>query len=105
MKWIQVRHGVYKFVSDNDSRPQVAPSNKKLGIPYIPFSPSWKKYEKDIWNDSTKRSMKATDSFLGERDYQTKRDPQAARWEASRKERLAKDKPAWVKWATQRGIR
>jgi len=49
--------------------------------------------------------MKATDSFLGERDYQTKRDPQAARWEASRKERLAKDKPAWVKWATQRGIR
>jgi hypothetical protein len=105
MKWICVRDGVYKFVDNDDPRPSVKLPTKKISIPFVPFQPSWKQYEGEIWNDSTKRSVAATDKFLGERDYQTQRDPQAARWEASRKERLAKDKPAWVKWATREGIR
>jgi len=102
-KWVKVRDGKYKLVDDTDTRPVVRLPNKPLGIPFIPFSPSWKKYESEIWNDDSRRSMTATDKFLDEREHETQTDSRARRWESSRKERVAKDKPAWRKWAQKRG--
>lgn len=104
-KWIKIREGNYKLVDDSDSRPEVKLPNKKMAAPFIPYSPPWKKYEQDIWNDSTNKSIAATDKFMAEREHETRTDPRAAKWEASRKERHAKDKPAWVKWANREGIR
>jgi hypothetical protein len=40
---------------------------------------------------------KATDMFNAERDHEMKTDPRAKKWEESRRERLAKDKPYFVK--------
>lgn len=104
-KWVKIRDGLYKLVSDDDPRPSVQLPNKKMGAPFVPFTPSWKKHERDVWNDDTKRSMEATDKFVAEREHETKTDPRAARWEKSRKARWEKDKPAWVTWARKRGIR
>ena len=70
----------------------------------ISFSPSWKKYEKSIWHEDTKTSQESTDKFIEEREHEIKTDPKAARWEKSRKATWDKDKPAWRKWATKRGI-
>lgn len=103
-KWVKIRDGKYKYVPDSDSRPSVTLPTKKLGPVYIPFKPSWGKYERDMWNDDKDKSMKASDRFIDEREHETKTDPKAARWEASRKERWAKDKPEWRKWATKRGV-
>lgn len=103
MKWVLVRDGSYKYVTDDDARPSVVLPNKPLGSIFIPYNPSWKKYESEMWNDDKKRSIPATDKFIDEREHETRTDPKAARWEKSRKERVAKDKPAWVKWAKQRG--
>lgn len=103
MKWVQVRDGSYKFVEDSDSRPAVKLSSKRLGVPFTPFQPSWKKHESEMWNDDKRKSIAATDRFIEEREHEVRIDPRAARWEASRKERVAKDKPAWRKWAQRRG--
>jgi hypothetical protein len=103
-KWIKVRDGNYKYVEDTDSRPPVKLPNKKLGSIFIPFQPTWKQHEKDMWNDDTKKSMQATDRFIDEREHEMKTDPKAARWEKSRKAYWDKHKPAWRKWATREGI-
>ena len=103
MKWVQVRDGKYKYVSDDDARPAVTLPSKKPGIPSVPYQPPWAAYEKEVWHEDTKTSIKATDRFDETRAHEVRTDPRAARWEASRKERLAKDKPQWVKWAKKRG--
>ena len=104
MKWIKIRDGKYKLVSDNDPRPSVNLPDKKLGKIFIPFSPSWRQHESEMWNDDTKKSMKATDNFIDEREHEMKVDPRAARWEKSRKASWDKEKPAWRKWAMKRGV-
>lgn len=97
MKWVKIHNGSFKFVEDSDPRSSVYIPKKPFGIPYTPFNPSWKKYEKDMWNTDYKRSSKATDKFIAEREYEMRTDPKAARWEKSRKEGWAKDKPLWIK--------
>ena len=104
MKWIKVRDGIHKFVSDSDPRPAVHLPKKKIGSVYIPFQPPWKKYERGMWNDDKVQSMSLTDKFIDEREHEMKTDPKAARWEKSRKARWEKDKPEWRKWAAKRGV-
>jgi co-chaperonin GroES (HSP10) len=61
------------------------------------FTPSWKKYEKDIHNPDDAKAIKATDAFIEERAHEIKTDPQAKRWEEGRKKEIAKNKPLWKK--------
>jgi len=103
-KWVQTRNGNYKYVVDTDLRPEVKLPDKKMGPVYVPYLPPWRQYEKDMWNDDTKKSIHATDRFIDEREHELKVDVKAARWEKSRKARWDKDKPAWRKWAKKRGI-
>jgi len=97
MKWVTLRDGLQRLVDNDDPRPAVKTKKKPMGIPFIPYSPTWKKYEKDMWNTDYKHSSEATDKFIAEREHETKTDPKAARWEQSRKAGWAKDKPLWVK--------
>ena len=104
MKWVLVRDGVNKFVEDSDERPAIKLPNKKFGIPFIPFTPPWKKYEEGMHSDNTKTSIESSEKFEQERDHTIKTDKLAARWEKSRKERWAKDKPYYVKKVEEAGI-
>jgi|GEM_PF-5224949 len=61
------------------------------------FTPSWKKYEKDLHSEDIETNLKASDAFEAERNHALETDPEARKWEASRRERVAKDKPQWVK--------
>jgi CDP-glycerol glycerophosphotransferase (TagB/SpsB family) len=104
MKWVKVRDGVHKLVEDSDERPAVKLPNKKIGIPFIPYSPSWRKYEEGMHSDNAKTSIESSEKFEKERDHTIKTDPQAARWEKSRKERWQKDKTYYVKKVEEAGI-
>lgn len=61
------------------------------------FTPSWKKYEEAIYKGDAKTQEEASDKFLAEREHELKTDPQARRWEESRKKAAAKDKPTYIK--------
>lgn len=61
------------------------------------YEPSWKQYEKQIHTAPPQEAEKALDAFLQERDKELKVNPKAREYEKSRRERLAKDKPEWVK--------
>lgn len=63
----------------------------------IKYQPEWKKYEKDLHDPDPEKQVKAAEAFELEREHQMRNDCQARRWEESRKESLAKDKPQWVK--------
>lgn len=104
MKWVLKREGTYSLVEDSDPRPEVKLPNKRMGKVFTPYSPSWRKYEPDMWNTDTKRSRESADKFYLEREHALKTDPKAANWEKSRKESWAHDKPQWVKWAKKRGV-
>lgn len=104
MKWVKVRDGVHKLVEDSDERPAVKLPSKKIGVPFIPFSPSWRQYESGMHSDNTKTSIESSEKFEKEREHQLKNDPQAARWEKSRKESWNKDKPYYVKKVEEAGI-
>ncbi len=104
MKWVNVRDGVHKLVEDSDERPAITLPNKKIGIPFIPYSPSWKKYEQDMHSDNSKVAAKATDKFMAERDHAIKTDRIAKSWEDGRKQSWAKDKPYYVKKVEEAGI-
>lgn len=96
MKWVMIRVGNYKLVEDNDPRPEIdLPS--KPGAPAVSFTPSWKKHEAAIHLGNADQQYEASDKFIAERAHEMRRDPQAKRWEESRKKSLAKDKPAWRK--------
>jgi hypothetical protein len=70
---------------------------------YVKFSPSWKKYEEAMKHPDSKVQGEATDKFLAEREHAMKTDPQARRWEESRKASLAKDKPQWIRHMQKKG--
>lgn len=97
-KWVQSSPGRHKLVEDDDERPAVK-LKKRKGAPVIKFVPSWKKHEKEmnLPHIGDKDQMDATDKFMSERDHAMKIDSKARRWEESRKETLAKNKPAWRK--------
>lgn len=97
MKWILVRDGTYKYVEDTDPRPRVSLPSKGIAGFFTKFSPSWGKYEKDMWNTDVKHSREASDKFALEREHAMKSDARAARWEQGRKAAWAKDKPLWAK--------
>lgn len=61
------------------------------------FTPSWKKYEKDLHGEDPNLAFKAGEAFDEERSFQMKNDAKARRWEASRKEELQKEKIIWKK--------
>jgi len=105
-KWIVVRPGYYKYVSNDDPRPKVKLKPKELGDTYVKFTPSWKKYEPNIHDldPDKKEDFKITDAFLAERDHETKTDPKARRWEESRKKEWARNKPVWRKQMMREGI-
>ena len=62
-----------------------------------PFKPAWAKYEKDIRSGDAKKARLATEAFTQTREKELKNDATLRRWEKSRKESVAKDKPKWVK--------
>ena len=61
------------------------------------FTPSWKKYEEAIYKGDARTQEEASDKFLAEREHEIATDPQAKRWEESRKKSVAKDKHTYVK--------
>lgn len=65
------------------------------------FTPSWKKHEQGMYDNDPKVQRESSDKFHQERQHELETDPQARRWEESRKEAAAKEKPEWVK--KQRG--
>jgi hypothetical protein len=97
MKWIQSAPGSYKLVDDTDERPAVKLPHKKYGPIHTPFIPSWKKYEEAMRHPDSKQQGVATDKFMAERDHALRTDPQAKKYEESRKARWAADKPQWIK--------
>jgi hypothetical protein len=98
MKWVLVRPGLHRLVEDSDDRPAVKLKSK--GVPkglHTPYTPPWKKYELGMTHPDNNKQGEYTDKFNDVREHEMKTDPVAKRWEESRKERLAKDKPYWVK--------
>lgn len=104
MKWVKIHDGSYKFVEDSDTRPSVKLPKKKLGVPFIPFSPSWKKYEADMHSDNTKVAIAASEKFQAEREHAMKTDSRARNWEEGRKQSWQNDKPAFAKKIQEAGI-
>ena len=106
MKWVLVHPGSYKFVEDSDERPAVklkSPNKHFKYAPSLKYIPTWRKYEEAMTHPLSKNQGEATDKFVAEREHQMKTDPIAKRWEESRKERVAKDKPAWRKAMIRKG--
>jgi co-chaperonin GroES (HSP10) len=66
-------------------------------MPSASYKPEWAKYEDKMRTGTAQEQQTASDQFLAARDHALKTDPQARRYEESRRDRLAKDKPAWVK--------
>lgn len=66
-------------------------------MPKLKYTPSWKKYEKDLHSDDADVARAAADKFDLERQHEMKVDPEARRWEESRKAEVVKDKPTWKK--------
>lgn len=96
MKWVFVSPGQYKFVSDEDPRPEVKLPDKE-GIPNFVVAPPWGRHEDAMHSGVPEVERKATEAFLDEREQTMKTSTKWAKWERSRKERLAKDKPIWRK--------
>jgi len=61
------------------------------------YTPTWKKYEEGMRTGSAEEQVKAGEAFSAERDFQMRNDPAARRWEQSRKETVAREKPIFVK--------
>ena len=97
MKWIQSAPGNYKLVEDTDERPEVKLPSRTVGAPHIAFVPPWKKYEEAMKHPDSKQQGVATDKFMAEREHAIKTDPQARKYEESRKARWTADKPQWIK--------
>ena len=95
-KWIQLSPGHYRLVEDDDPRPAVKLKARK-GTPNIKYVPSWKKYETPMFMGDGHSQFDAADRFTKEREDAIHKDPKAARWEKSRREWFAKQKPAWRK--------
>ena len=105
-KWVEIEPNYYKFVDDSDPRPPTKLKPRSIGSTYLKFSPSWRKYEQNFFNldPDKKEDFKRTDAFLDERDYETRTDPRARRWEDSRKKEWARNKPAWRKQMMKEGL-
>ena len=97
MKWVMKSPGNYKLVDDTDERPAVKLPSKKYGVPHVAYVPSWKKYEEAMRHPDSKQQGVAVDKFMAEREHALKTDPQARKYEESRKARWAADKPQWIK--------
>jgi hypothetical protein len=97
MKWVMKSPGNYKLVDDTDERPAVKLPSQKVGSFYNPFTPSWKKYEEAMRHPDSNQQGVATDKFMAERDHALRTDPQAKKYEESRKARWVADKPQWIK--------
>lgn len=62
------------------------------------FEPTWKQFEKDIHtSDDPNKQFKALEAFTETRDKEMIASQKARDYEKSRKETVAKEKPAWVK--------
>lgn len=97
MKWVEKHPGTYAFVNDDDPRPAVDLPEKE-GVPLIISKPPWAVSESQIHDPNLggDKQFEAAEHFDEERKKWTG-GGKWARWEKSRKERAAKDKPAWRK--------
>ena len=105
-KWVQDSPGCYKLVDRTDPRPAVKLPDRGLAQSsniHVKYTPDWKKYEEGMHKGTPDQQAEAADKFTAERDHQLKVDKSARRWEESRKESWAKDKPQWRKEMTRRG--
>lgn len=66
-------------------------------MPKLKYTPDWKKYEKKMRSDDSEEAYKAGEAFIQERETSVKNDPKARRYEESRREAWAKEKPEWKK--------
>ena len=96
MKWVEIRSGKYKLVDDDDPRPEVGLESHK-GSPNVQIAPPWKKYEVGQMIGNPDSQFDTSEKFEAERQHAMKTDPSWRRWEKSRRERMAKEKPAWRK--------
>lgn len=100
MKWVKISDGKHKLVPDSDPRPEdteFANRTTPPGSPHIAFKPSWAVFEPSMRSHDPKVQRAATDLFMAERTRETAMSSKARRWEQSRKESWAKDKPTWRK--------
>lgn len=68
------------------------------------FDPSWRTHEKDMYHEDPNIQKEAGEKFLAERQHEIETDPQARRWEESRKAEAIKEKPQWVKQQRQKDL-
>lgn len=68
-----------------------------LNMANVRFDPTWKKFEKDIYSDDSNKARQAAEAFDETRKQELKTSESARRWEKSRRESVAKDKPTFVK--------
>jgi hypothetical protein len=97
MKWIMQSPGSYRLVDDSDERPAVKLPSKKPGSPNLRYTPSWKKYEEGMKHQDSKNQVESGDKFMDAREHAMRTDPQAKKWEESRKATLVREKPQWIK--------
>ena len=92
MKWVQESPNKYRLVVDDDERKEVKLKSRiHEGAPKVKFIPSWRRYEKNI------NEVGTADQFTKEREREINTNPEAARWEKSRREYYQKQKGAWLK--------
>lgn len=63
----------------------------------LKYTPDWKKYEAKMRSEDGEEALKAGEAFIQERETSVKNDPKARRYEESRREAWAKEKPEWKK--------
>jgi len=63
----------------------------------LAYKPEWAKYEKDITNPDPVIASRAAEAFEETRAFELKNNPEARKWEKSRKESFMKDKPEYTK--------
>lgn len=61
------------------------------------YEPGWKQYENDLHSEDADKAREAAIAFDETRQHELKNSTTARRWEQSRKEAWAKEKPEWKK--------
>lgn len=79
-----------KYVADD-------PPGPSFFMPKVKYSPDWKRFEDKMRSDDPEEAIKAGEAFIEERELSLKNDAKARRYEASRKQAWADEKPQWKK--------
>jgi len=89
MKWIKIREGRWKFVEDDDERPEAKLKKKKFGSFSIGYKPKWAstfdRMNPDPMAMDAEGERVALDAMMDEKEVELKFDKKARKWEKGRK--------------------